>query len=166
MVHRFDDHIRFCHSTGRWHVWDGTRWSVDESGEIMRLASRTARGIYREAADNSDKDTVKGIADWAKQSESRFRLDALVALARSQEGVAVTAGQLDANAWLLNCRNGTIDLKTGTLKPHDRADLITKIAPVEYIPDVEVPRWQGFLQRIFGGDLDLIAYVQRYWACA
>jgi hypothetical protein len=31
-----------------WLIWDGCRWAHDDTGEVMRLAKRTARAIYRE----------------------------------------------------------------------------------------------------------------------
>ena len=48
----------------------------------------------------------------------------------------------------LNVLNGTLDLKTGELRPHRCEDLITKIAPVEYRSDAKAPRFQKFLKRI------------------
>src|SRR2546430_9534817 len=38
---------------------------------------------------------------------------------------------------------------------------ITKLAPVGYDPAASAPMWAAFIDRIFGGDSDLIAFVQR-----
>jgi putative DNA primase/helicase len=69
--------------------------------------------------------------------------------------------ELDTNPWLFNCLNGTIDLQTGQLLPHRKEDLITVIVPTEYHPDAQYPRWLSFLDRVTGGDSDLVAYLQR-----
>jgi putative DNA primase/helicase len=61
----------------------------------------------------------------------------------------------------LNVVNGTIDLRNGVLKPHDRADLITELLPIDYDPDATSNEWDTFLRRIFSDNADLIAYVQR-----
>lgn len=57
--------------------------------------------------------------------------------------------------------NGTVDLRTGELRPHRREDLITRLAPVEYDPDAEAPLWEAFLRRIMDGNEDLIRFLQR-----
>jgi putative DNA primase/helicase len=83
----------------------------------------------------------------------------MVALAEAQPSLAVAASQLDADDWLLNVRNGTIDLRTGELRPHRRKDLITKLAPVVYDPDAPCPRFDAFLDRTFAADGPLTCYV-------
>jgi putative DNA primase/helicase len=71
--------------------------------------------------------------------------------ARSERGIAVTPEQLDGNPWILNCLNGTVDLKTGTLYPHRREDLCTKRLNIPFDPQATCPHWDQFLWRIMGG---------------
>lgn len=68
---------------------------------------------------------------------------------------------LDANPYLLNVANGTINLRTGELRQHLREDMITKIVPVVYDPNAQAPGWEAFLNRILGGNQRLIEFVQR-----
>ena len=42
----------------------------------------------------------------------------------------IKARYLDSDGRLLNCNNGTVDLRTGELRRHDRADRISKITAV------------------------------------
>ena len=63
--------------------------------------------------------------------------------------------------FLLNCKNGTIDLSTGRLKPHDKEDYITKTVSVNYDPDATCPQWENFLDRIMDNNEDLIKFLQR-----
>ncbi len=51
-------------------------------------------------------------------------------LATTESTVAVDVGDLDADPWLLNVANGTLDLRKGKLHPHKQSDLITRLAPV------------------------------------
>lgn len=85
----------------------------------------------------------------------------MVELAQSEPGIAVHHTALDSAPWLLNCRNGTIDLKTGTPHPHDRAQLLTKQIDVDYDPAAPAPRWARFIERITDGDPELATYMQR-----
>ena len=50
----------------------------------------------------------------------------MVKLAQTDPAVAISMDVLDTNKWLLNCANGTVDLKTGELRAADRGDMITK----------------------------------------
>ena len=59
--------------------------------------------------------------------------------------------------WLFNCKNGTLDLRTGELRPHRREDYLTKSAPVAYDADAKAPLWEKFLADIMGGDDELVA---------
>jgi len=60
-----------------------------------------------------------------------------------------------------NVLNGTIDLTTGRLRPHRRADLLTKLAPVPFAPDAACPRWERFLAEIFDGEPEMPGFMQR-----
>src|SRR5206468_11054248 len=82
-------------------------------------------------------------------------------LARSEPGIPVTPDELDRDPWLFNVRNGTLNLRTGNLRPHRREDLITKLAPVAYDLAAKCPRWDRFLNQIFAGDRALITFLKR-----
>ena len=77
-----------------------------------------------------------------------------LSLAQSIPGVPVQPGDLDRDLWAFNVQNGVIDLRTGQLRPHNRADLITKLSPVEFDPDATAPLWLATLKR-FLPDADL-----------
>lgn len=153
--------VRYVYKWSAWLTWDGTRWLRDETGDVERLARETVRNIYHEAGDADTEAERKAVAKWAAASESRGRLEAMVALARAEPGIPVRHTDLDADPWLLNCPNGTLDLRTGELRPHRRADLQTKRAAVAYDPQAACPTWDAFLQRIFAGDVELIRFVQQ-----
>jgi putative DNA primase/helicase len=85
----------------------------------------------------------------------------MVALAESEPGVAVPAEAWDTDHQLLNVENGTIDLRTGELRPHRQSDLITKLCPVVFDPGARCPRWERFEREIFAGDDSVIRYMRR-----
>jgi putative DNA primase/helicase len=150
--------VRYCYPWRKWLVRTGARWERDEAGQIHRLAKETVRAIYREASEAEDEDRRKALAKHAAASESETRIRAMVELAKSEAPVA--PDKLDADPWLLNVLNGTIDLRTGELREHRREDLITKIAPVEYDPHATAPTWEAFLERVLPGE-ELRGFVQR-----
>jgi putative DNA primase/helicase len=160
LVACFRDRIRYCPPRKRWLTWDGKRWAWDETGEIVRLAKQTVRAIYAEAA-RAGEDEAKAIAKHAAKSEDGNRIAQMIKLASTEAGIAVMPADLDANPWLFNCGNGTIDLKSGELRRHDRRDLITKITPIEYRPEATSCLWDEYLKVATGCDTELAAYLQR-----
>ncbi|ACV64409.1 phage/plasmid primase, P4 family [Desulfofarcimen acetoxidans DSM 771] len=153
--------IRYCHIWKKWLIWNGKFWEIDNTGAVVRLAKNTVMSIYAEASKESDEGLRKALVDHARKSEAASRIKAMITLAESEEGIPISPDQLDNNRWLLNCLNGTVDLKTGKLLPHRRDDYITKIAPVEYRPDVECPIWHTFLNEIMEDNQNLVSFLQR-----
>jgi putative DNA primase/helicase len=99
---------------------------------------------------------------WCLKSESANLINAMLDLARSEPGIPVLPDEMDRDPWLFNCPNGTLELKTGTLREHRRGDLITKMCPTKYHPGATCPAWERFLDAIFQGDGELITFVQRF----
>lgn len=161
LIARFGADLRYCPAWKNWFVWDGRRFAPDETGAVFRLAERTVRGMLHETATLDDADERKAHAGWQRASESRARIESMIKLAQTLDGVPVIHDDLDRDGWLLNCPNGTVDLRTGELRPHDRADLITQLCPVEYDPDAKCPLWDATLDLFFDGDDRLITYWQR-----
>ncbi|MFC1965194.1 phage/plasmid primase, P4 family, partial [Chloroflexota bacterium] len=128
---------------------------------IAKLVKKVARNIYREVADEVDDNSRKDLLKHAIATERQVRLDAMIKSAESEPGVATMLADLDTNHWLLNVNNGTIDLRTGELKPHTPADMITEILPLDYDQSATSAEWESFLARIFSDNTELIAYIQR-----
>ena len=154
--------VRWCPQWKCWLCYDGTRWRRDTGNTcVMRLAKRTARSILDEARQTEDDERRRKLSGWASSSESAKHLAAMVELAKSEDGIAVEPSELDQDGWLLNVKNGMIDLRSGTLLPHDRAQLITKLVPVDYVADANAPTWIAFLLRIMANDEELIGFLQK-----
>lgn len=132
LVTEHGNDLRFAPGIG-WHSWDGRRWKRDTDGEPIRRAKQTVRAMYAEAAE-LDGDDRERLAKWALASESEARIRAAVKLAETERPVIVEAKQLDADPWLFNCANGTIDLRSSKLREHRRDDLLTRITRVVYEP--------------------------------
>ncbi len=165
--------IRFCPGRG-WLVWDGKRWRMDTVGEIEYRAKQIAATWKRDAdlifatamfsgplSLDIIMDRAEAMWEWAKASESSAKISAIVRVAQTEPGIPVLNSALDADPWVLNVKNGTIDLRTLNLRPHCREDLITKLAPVNYRPGARLDLWERFLDQITGGDGDFQEYLQR-----
>jgi P4 family phage/plasmid primase-like protien len=175
--------LKYVPAWDQWLVWDGRRWAKDGTGEICRRAQKTITDYEHRARERLREVQAKlqGLTDadadykglkgkeakyaarvkHARKSESRQRLEAMVAVAKFQPGVAVDHTTLNADPWLLNVQNGSLDLKTGQMREHRRGDLITKLAPVAYDPAARNDRWDGFIQGITQGNAALAKYLQK-----
>ena len=104
---------------------------------------------------------AKALTDHAKRCQARSQLENMAKLAQSEPIIPAVPDDFDSDPWLLNVTNGLLDLRTGTLRPHERAALCTKLAPVAYDPTAACPLWLAFLDRIFASDQSLVGFVQR-----
>lgn len=179
LVELHGEDLRYVGAWSRWLVWDGKRWRIDEDGGVMRCAATTSRRLVEEAlaecavanqlyaaapkseaAEAAKKDADRVLA-WCIGSQNERRLAAMVALARTFSAVAILHDKLDSDPELLNVENGTLDLRTGELRSHRRADLMTKLAPVVFDANAKCDVWEAFLARAMGGDDELVRYLQR-----
>jgi len=159
-----DDHgheVRYCYQTGKWLIWNGSCWDADADGGIYRKAKETIRNIYLEAGQIEDEPQRKAMASHALRSEAKSRLEAMISLAQSEAGIPVSINDFDKDPFLLNVNNGTIDLRTGDLLPHDAKKLLSKLTPVRFDQDATCPKWDSFLKQIMSENDDLIRYIQR-----
>ncbi len=144
--------VRYCFQWRVWLVWDGRRWAVDRTGTVERLAKDVPDSIWKQA-------TTTETRKFATKSCSEHAIRSMLMLARSE--LPISPGDIDCDPWLLNCLNGTLDLRTGVLRPHTQSDLITCLCPTKYDCGARSTRWESFLESTFRGDLELIGYVQR-----
>ncbi len=177
---------RFVIQWDAWIAWNGKRWELEGAkGRVENAAALTARLEYvrtkatikglEEALKPllldalRDADKVKEIDDeikrqakilkWHEQSQNSSRIQSAVSILRTR--LVVNMSDLDANPWLFNVANGTVDLRSAELGPHERGDLITQISDVEWNDHADCPAWDAFLLSVMGGKRDLVLYLQR-----
>jgi hypothetical protein len=161
LVHLFGSHFRYCPQRG-WYAWRGKRWATDDIGRIFCAALNSVR-LFGQQVDKlaSNEDETEALKKWALRSEMRTQLSNMIFLAQSAKGVTVRMSDFDRDLWAFNCANGTIDLHTGELRPHNQADLLTNIAPVKFDPTATCPQWESFLHDIMDGNREMIDFLQR-----
>jgi putative DNA primase/helicase len=153
--------FRYCHGRKQSLFWNERRWKQDTNGCVMVKAKQTARSLYALAAEEGDETRRKARARWAAETESAQRLRNMVSLAQSDPRLVINTDKLDADPLLLNVKNGTLDLRTGTLRPACREDFITKMAEVDYVPDAVATEFERLLNRLFEPFPAVRNYLQR-----
>lgn len=138
-----------------WHYWDGKRWAYDDTG----AAKRAVVAVLRTALADSLGD--KQLASDVRKCESAGGISGVLDIAAASEEFAATVRDLDADPHLLNVSNGTLDLRTMEMSPHNPADRITKVTGGAWNPDTPTGLWEEFLQRVLP-DSDVRQFLQRY----
>jgi putative DNA primase/helicase len=165
--------LRFVPGLG-WLVYEGGRWKQDPTREVMRRARTVANHWFAEGAkyyqlasqggadSKGQAEKAEAITNWAKKCRSSARLEAMVSLAESEASLVERIDALDRHPMLLCTPSGTVDLRTGSFRPNDRADLITRITGVPCAPEATAPVFDRFLSQILP-DPELRAFLLR-WA--
>ncbi len=164
---RFGESVLYNYTAKKWMYYDGRCWVYDENGEAKRMADEVIEDMccglqdyldaLPEAADRTEAE--KNYTRHMKISRSSKSKTSM--LTESQHRVPVNTAALDKHTSLLCVKNGELNLVTGSLQPHDKAHLISKIARTEYSMKAEHKLWDRFLSEIFGGDTALIQYIQK-----
>jgi putative DNA primase/helicase len=153
--------IRFCHPFKRWYIWAGKGWDFDKTGLLKRFCKDVVKKLLAEAIKAPDADARKKLVDFSQSCETNQRMLGMLSMAESEPGIPILPEDLDKNQYLFNCKNGTINLKTGELRPHNPEDLITKMSPYNYDPEAKCPKWLAHLDLVMGGNQELIDFLQK-----
>jgi putative DNA primase/helicase len=171
--------LRFTTATN-YLVYDGKVWN-ESSVKAHELAQQlteqqlaeareqlaAAQKAEDEAAVSGDEDAkrnahlaivnAKGYRSYVLACRKTSKIAA--ALKEAQPMLAIKVDELDADPFLLNTPGGTVNLKTGELKPHDAYDLCTKITTVSP-GNKGAELFADFLNVITCGDKELENHLQ------
>lgn len=150
-VDRTEQSLRYVATLGKWFIWDGARWKVDDT----QLARDRVRAVCRNYSSQCNEQKQ------AKLLASAKTVSAVERLSSTDRRIAATIAQFDSDLWLLNTPSGTVDLRTGEQRSHAQADYITKITGCAPDPVMPTPLWNQFLDRVTGGNTDLILFLRR-----
>jgi putative DNA primase/helicase len=149
---RYGDRLRYCHSTPAWFEFDGARWRRDETNLAFEFVRRIAREISEGKEHKELKEFRKtGFASGVEK------------FAQSDLAFAVTADYWDRDTYLLGTPGGTVDLRTGIVRPGEPSDGITKSTAVAPSTHTDCPEWDRFLRETTGGDREMVRFLQQ-WA--
>lgn len=156
----FGDALRYVPESG-WHFWTGERWRGSAEATAIECAKDTVRLLIEECMTYKGEQ-AKVMFKWAKISQEARKISSIVKLASSDDRIALPITAFDANPWLLNCENGTINLKNGSLAPHNPLNYCTRASPAKYGQALEPNSlWLNFLDTVTGGNADLKGYLKR-----
>lgn len=138
-----------------WLCWDGRKWHRSEQA-AQEMAARyvLAHVMDREVPAAGEDRARQQLERWGVASQNARRVSATLKLAAPRVH-RDSADDMDADPMILPVENGTVDLRTGELRPHRRSDLATMTAPVRYDPDARAPAWEDMLRKATHDEADL-----------
>lgn len=160
-VAMFRDSVKYCSIYKKWFIWNGRFWEQDDTGKIITFAIACIRNIINEANLLPEGDKRKALIQHSLKSESSGKLKAMLEIASGMSELTITSEDMDKNPWLLNCENGTINLKTGKLQPHNAKDYITKMCKANFDANCAIPLWTQLLEKVTNGDKQMQRYIQK-----
>lgn len=152
------DNWRYNVDEKRWVFWTGKNWESDDSDQIKNVDKeflkeylslvphmQVGKGVVELAKFIVSLNTAKGVRD---------------ILSIAAPGMTIRDHDLDKDPYLLNCQNGTLDLRTWELRKHDRNDFCSRITVMDYIPGATCPLWEAHIKTILEDNPELIESVQ------
>lgn len=149
----YSDRLMHVHGLG-WHAWDGARW-IEDTGQAQNAVLETLRTALADSLNDPD------LRQDVRKCETANGIEGVLRIAAALEPLAARVDQLDADPFLLNCANGTLDLHTLELRPHDPRDRLTRVCVAGYDPEASSQTWDRFLAEVLPDD-EVRAYLARF----
>lgn len=160
-LQRHSTDVRFTTDTGDFLAWNGKRWARDPKKTAVRaMMGKVSRWVDEEVLAVPQGAAKAELRDWANQCEKKSTIFASVDLIPTRKSVWASSQDFDQHHELFNCPNGTVNLRTGQLMPHSRADMITRMALTDYKPGALHPLWSQTVE-LFMPDPEVREYMQR-----
>lgn len=162
MYDKFGKIIKYSYNRKKWYYWTGKVWTIDESGEIKKMADSVCEDLKLEAWKIPDGDLQERALKFANKTASSNSKEAMIKECRHLYDIPASPDDFDSYIDFLNCQNGVINLRNGELMPHDSALMMSKICNSEYDVKKRKPKmWLKFLNEITNGDEKLQDYIQK-----
>lgn len=156
MVDLYGEYILYSYVAKRWLYWDMRRWVYDYEGKVKCMADDVVARMMLDRDLYDDADAYRKHCEKSRSSAAKTAM-----LKETEHQVPILPENLDAHNNLLNTVGGILNLRSGQLSEHDKSKLMTKITNAEYTDKDDCPTWQAFIHTIFGGDPELIHYIQK-----
>ncbi len=136
----------FDYTSNRWRVYVGGVWRYTDGDDVERAAKVIEAQICEEARGENDDDRRSKLYKHAATITKRKTRETMLKDAASELGMSAPPENFDTQLHLFNVQNGTLDLRTGELRPHTATDLLTKISPINFNPHATAPTWTRALE--------------------
>lgn len=160
-VDRFGDGIKYNFDNKCWVIWDGKTWVKDikqiVKSKVDIMIEEMKEDVVNESSDKIASELLKNI----KRLSSNSGKEAMLKEAMHIGDIPTINADYDKFKYLLNCANGIVDLKNGTIIPHDKKYMMSKNTNIVCDLDNEPTLWKKTINDIFKGSTELIKFVKK-----
>ena len=148
--------LKYNFDNNCWYIYDGTKWNICKKNEISEVVKewlQVIKSLPMFLSSESQK--------WLKANATRSKISNILKLSNSNKNLATASNEFDLIPELINFTNGTYNLETSVLQPHNPDDMLTKIINFDYDADAKCPHWLTFINRVVDNDQNIIEYLQK-----
>ncbi|WNT44390.1 hypothetical protein SEA_MABODAMACA_45 [Microbacterium phage Mabodamaca] len=152
---------------GVWRIDDrqAVRTHAQAVADVVKRLAREANFAAADGATEEERERAKKRAGrftrYSQHVQTSRGIDSMLRELQAVEGVPASINDFDQHPDLLAVSNGVIDLRTGELRPHDPALLLSQRITMDYDPHARAPRWEAFLAEVFPRDATMPGFMRR-----
>lgn len=143
--------LLFDHDRGQWFEWTGVYWKEDDNGLVREEIAAQARA-----------ETIMAVEGTKRKARSKAFAGGAEKLARDMRVFATNTRHWNPDPFLLGTPDGTVDLKTGAMRPANPDDRINRLTLVGPSDDEDCPLWKEVLHEMLGANTEVIEFLQRW----
>lgn len=157
----YQNDTRFCPEAKSWYTYDSGRWQKDVGALLVSAKIKEfVRLMALYCGEIEDEEKRKAYMSFvSKMGDRRFR-DRM--MKDAADCMRIEATEFDRYPYLINCKNGTYDLKEMEFREHRWDDFLTMQTSFEYgLQEDTCERWVQFIDEVTEGDKEKADYLQR-----
>lgn len=144
-----------------WVIYDGKTWVRDYKQQVKKYADNLIERMKEECLKEEDKDLQREKARNIKHLSSTHGKDAMLKEAVHLQDIATKNYDFDTQDYLINCKNGVVDLRTGEILEHNKDLMLSKNTNINVDLNGTPTLFIKFLNDIFCGDTELMDFMQK-----
>jgi putative DNA primase/helicase len=149
----FGTHVLFSEALG-WLYYTGTHWEREEAAfQVLRAVTEVLHARYRRAGHHKNDELMRAAKPQASTIAHAMKLFCPLVQARVDD--------FDASPDHLNCANGVLNLREGSLEPHTPQQRFTYVLQTPYDPHADAVEWRTFLQQVIDGGAEVLSLLQQ-----
>ena len=158
----YSHEARYCPEHRSWYTYFEGAWRKDEGAILVSEKIKDfVRLMILYCGEIEDDDLRKSYTSFVNKMGDRRMRDRILKDATGE--LRISAVQFDSDPYLINCLNGTYDLRDYSFREHNWEDFLTMQTAFSHTVsrDVKCERWEKFIDEVTQGDKDKADFLQR-----
>lgn len=158
----YPNEARYCPEHKSWYTYFDGAWRKDEGAILVSEKLKDfVRLMILYCGEIEDDDLRKNYTSFVNKMGDRRMRDRILKDATGE--LRISATDFDADPYLINCLNGTYDLRDFSFREHRYDDFLTMQTAFRHTVsrDVKCERWEKFIDEVTQGDKDKADFLQR-----